>query len=430
MSEYFTKFLIIILLNLYIFPLTLFAQKEATEKYVPNMYNDFNSLRKDLGLNGNIKGNDCYLKQYNGYRNNEKLFLDKHTELVYYDILSSYLTFLGSFHEALICREKNGVDSVKYSEKDSLYVMDLKVSDAYESICKMADSVKIVMINEAHHIPQHRILSAKLLKALYDKGFRYFCTETINNSDTYGDDSLNIRKYPVMNTGFYSMEPLHGDLIRQALKIGFTVVPYEQVYGSKKDREVEQAENIYNIFQKDPDAKVFVHCGYAHITPNWMAGKFREMSGIRPLTIDQTSMMEYSLPIYSDKSSQIANNNFKFNKPIILTDNNGNSALKYNNLYDVVVFNPQTKYLNDRPDWMLMDGYRKAFNLNTYKLDNVFLVQAIRDDEDIDTAIPIDQILVENYKNPVLFLPSGKYILKFIDKDGNILLKKEISVPE
>jgi hypothetical protein len=79
---------------------------------------------------------------------------------------------------------------------------------------------------------------------------------------------------------------------------------------------------------------------------------------------------------------------------------------------------------------MLMDGYRKVFNLNTYKLDNVFLVQAIRDDEDIDTAIPIDQILVENYKNPVLFLPSGKYILKFIDKDGNILLKKEISVPE
>jgi hypothetical protein len=54
----------------------------------------------------------------------------------------------------------------------------------------------------------------------------------------------------------------------------------------------------------------------------------------------------------------------------------------------------------------------------------------MKDGEDIDTAIPVDQILIENYKNPVLFLPSGNYILKFIDKDGNVILKKDISVPE
>ncbi|MDD5360713.1 MAG: hypothetical protein PHN88_01165 [Ignavibacteria bacterium] len=417
----FALFVIILLI-----PITPYAQYEVTRKPVEDIVKTFNKIERELGLNGPVKYNDYYIKQYIGLKNNEKLFLEEKTDNIYYQIMATYLSFLGGFKEALIYSDKKGNNTNNYSASDSVYFMSLKKADAVESISKMADTTRIVMINEAHHVSQHRILTAKLLKVLYDKGFRYFCAETLNNSDSLRDENLNNRKYPVMETGFYTLEPLYGDLIRQAIRIGFKIVPYESPYWSK-NREVEQAENIFKIFQNDPDAKVFVHCGYGHITPSWMAGEFKRISGIRPLTIDQTEMMESSNPEYSDKFFQLACKSYLLEKPIIFIDSIGRAALTYNRSYDVVVMNPQTKYINGRPDWMLMDGNRKIFNLKQFNMDSVFCVQAIYANEDIDTAIPIDQILINN-DDPVLFLPKGDFNLKFYNSNGLLVEKKEISV--
>jgi hypothetical protein len=415
------------LVTLFLIPSTPYAQNEVIRKPVEDIIVTFNKICREHGLSGTLKYNDYSIKQYIGLKNNEKLFLEAKTDQLFYSQMSAFLSFLGEFHEALIDHEKISVDTNNYSFYDSLYFAKLKKTDAVESISKMADSVRIVMINEAHHVSQHRILTAKLLKVLYDKGFRYFCAETLNNSDSLRDENLNNRKYPVMETGFYTLEPLYGDLIRQAIRIGFKIVPYESPYWSKKNREVEQAENIFKIFQNDPNAKVFVHCGYAHITPSWMAGEFERISGIRPLTIDQTEMMESSKPEYSDKFFQLACKSYSFEKPIIFIDSIGRAALTYNRSYDVVVMNPQTKYINGRPDWMLMDGNRKIFNLKQFNMDSVFCVQAIYANEDIDTAIPIDQILINN-DDPVLFLPKGDFNLKFYNSNGLLVEKKEISV--
>ena len=52
----------------------------------------------------------------------------------------------------------------------------------------------------------------------------------------------------------------------------------------------------------DPDAKVLVHCGWAHLqeqpTSSWepMAHFVREIAGIDPLTVDQTLLGERSEP--------------------------------------------------------------------------------------------------------------------------------------
>jgi hypothetical protein len=216
-------------------------------------------------------------------------------------------------------------------------------------------------------------------------------------------------------------------LIRQALKIGFTVVPYERSRTSIRDRELEQAENIFQIFQKDPEAKVFVHCGYDHLTPRWMAGNFKRISGIRPLTINQTQMMEYSRSIYSSYFSQLVNTLYEFDKPIVLADSNGNLALSYKRNFDVMIFNPPTKYIYGRPDWMQMNGYRKIFKLNEFSLENISFVQAIFADEDLEFAVPVDQTLINN-DDPVLFLPNGDFNLKFLDNEGKLVFIKEVSI--
>ena len=55
-------------------------------------------------------------------------------------------------------------------------------------------------------------------------------------------------------TGFYSDEPVFGDLLRTALNMGYTLVPYESD-GWGVDRERNEADNlIKSILDKDPEA--------------------------------------------------------------------------------------------------------------------------------------------------------------------------------
>lgn len=409
-------------------PLLLFPQQDATRKIVMEEIKIYNEIRRSIGLSNSITNNDYAIKQYLGYKNNEELFKDKNIDNIFYSIYSTFKSILGDYREALqdYALSKK-LSKMMFTEYDSLYICRLAQTDAIETISRMADSVRIVMINEAHHIPRHRILTTQLLESLYSKGFRYFCAETLDNSDGLRDGNLNERKYPQIGTGFYTLEPLYGDLIRRALKTGYIVVPYEIPNNSKGDREVVEAENIYEIFKKDPNAKVIVHCGYAHITPSWMAGEFKRISGIRPLTIDQTEMAEEYSAEYCNEYYQAACKMNLLNRPSVFIDSLGNTCLKYGNLYDVIVFNPMTKYINGRPDWMSMGDYRKIFSLNTFEMKDVKFVQAIYSNEDTELAIPVDQIIVNN-NNPVLYLPAGSYVLKFFDSKGDIISSKSINV--
>src|SRR5690606_40890822 len=86
--------------------------------------------------------------------------------------------------------------------------------------------------------------------------------------------------------------PVFADLVRHAISIGYTVVGYES---ADSDRESGQAKNLYErTLGKDKEAKVVVLAGYAHIEEEpvqnrrWTANIFKELSGINPLTINQT----------------------------------------------------------------------------------------------------------------------------------------------
>lgn len=380
----------------------------------------FYNLQKQLDIKVNNQSTGSYIKQYLTYKENENLFLENKLEGIYYQELSWLYSYLGDFRNALTNYDKQSEAEIKnYTTEDSLYLLNFELKDAVDVITNIADTVKIIMINEAHHIPEHRILTTFLLQKLYDKGYRYFCAEALNNSNSGRDTELNSRKYPVMSTGVYIAEPLYGDLIRQALKIGYIIVPYEISDTTKQSREDEQAKNIYKIFQNDSNAKVLVHCGYSHILKSWMAGRFKKISGIRPFTICQTKLMEYSKTGYCDKYYQLANKIFSFNKPSIPDSKQNNIIFKYNTFYDAVVIYPPTKYIYNRPEWMLMSGYRKLYLVHNSEIKDAFLVQAFSSEENDSIAVPIDQTLINPDGNTALFLPVGTYKIKFLNKNGN-----------
>ena len=170
--------------------------------------------------------------------------------------------------------------------------------NALNKILLEAKDHQIVMFNENHFYPAHRIPVYELLPELKNIGYQYLALEALSPGQ---DSLLNLpNAHPLLENGFYTQEQNFSNLIRRAKKIGFEFVAYEN-NDPTKDREKSQAENLYNrTFRNNPDAKVVVLAGIDHILEKptssgkeWMATVFKKTYAIDPLTISQTHMNSY-----------------------------------------------------------------------------------------------------------------------------------------
>src|SRR5690606_6089049 len=230
------------------------------------------------------------------YKFNEEidsLFLDKEQ----YSFAAWNYSFIGEYQKALEAYDKTSrKDNHSISDKEvALLLSDYKARPAAEYIIERSKNERIIIINEAHHQPLHRVFTASLLQGLYESGFRYLGLEALAE-----DSLLNIRKWPQIGDGYYTSEPQFGNLIREASRVGFTLFGYESTEKGR-ERELGQARNILTILEKDPDAKILIHCGFGHVVEDGhpslgkaMAGLVGELAGIDPFTIDQVEFSERS----------------------------------------------------------------------------------------------------------------------------------------
>lgn len=167
-----------------------------------------------------------------------------------------------------------------------------------DTIIHQAKNHTIIMINENHYYPNHRTLVSDVLPKLKEIGYNYLALEALNPKQ---DSVLNLpNAYPTLETGFYTREQHYANLIRKAKALGFRFVAYENEEDNK-NREIGQAENIYNkTFSIDPNCKVVVLAGIDHILEKstgegeaWMATIFKNKYHIDPLTISQTHLNAY-----------------------------------------------------------------------------------------------------------------------------------------
>jgi len=417
-------------INLFILLIASYAygQYEAKEHHNPNKtVDEINNLFDSLQLTSGIKSQDDYIKMYLGYKLSESLFVEKGFKNYFYDMFLPYSSFVGEYEETLEIYNRKVSSRDNYTKEDSLEMSLYQTVNAKDLLLRIADTCRIIIINEAHHIPNHRIITTELLKDLYEKGFRYFAAETISNETGIKDSLFKNANYPELWTGYYTMEPLYGDLIRQALKTGYKIIPYEKPTDSKSEREFEMAKNLSKVFEEDKNAKILIHCGYAHIKKTWMAGYLERLTGLNSFRIDQTLMMECSKEEYMNKYYQLVNKKYNLTEPVFLTKGDGDYSFKSDGFADAVLFLPKTKYVNGRPDWMSMKGYRKPYKIKLSKDINEenILIQAFYENENTETAVPADMILTRKGVNEyTLMLPSGKYNIVY-RKTGNIILEKK-----
>jgi hypothetical protein len=310
--------------------------------------------------------------------------------------------------------------------------------DALNALVRAAEAAQVVMINEAHHVPQHRAFTIDLLKKLRHRGFTHFATETLYEKDT----QLNERGYPTTNTGFYTGEPVYGDLIRIALMLGFRVIPYEVEGATSADvRERGQARNLVErILKDDPKARILVHAGYAHIDESGadrvgamtMAQRFKETTGIDPLTIEQTEMSEHSAREFEHPLYRHVLERGLVTRPAVFRNARGELWVQERGRHDVTLFHPRSRPLGrdagGRPDWLRLGGSRGPYRLpkNVCGAERRCLVRARAASEPAD-AIPIDQLeVLAEWRAPALMLPAGAFIIEVQDPGGRPVMNFRI----
>lgn len=317
------------------------------------------------------------------------------------------------------------------------FVDPQRVADAVAAapaITQMARGRQLVMINEAHHDAHTRELVLQLLPRLRALGFDYFAAEALIEDGK----TLARRGYPLASSGTeYLHEPLYGEIVREAIRLGYTLVSYDPTT-PVPDRDLAQAENLYQrVFARDPAARLFVLAGYAHvdkapgelgpITP--LAMRLQALTGIEPLSIDQTTFREIRPePPYSIYRWVIAA--WQPRTPIVLQVAGENTPWSANpSRYDISVILPPAQG-RDRPDWLALDGARKPYRINARLCADVLpcVVEAHYIDESADAIAADRYTFLSAPASSRLYLRPGSYRLRARDAQDHTLDGQLITV--
>lgn len=346
-------------------------------------------------------------------------------------------SFVGNYKKTQETWDKfTGFRKPTITKEDSLYFIGFMPVCARDYIVERSKDEQIIIINEAHTNPNHRTFTSSLLQGLYDNGYRYLGLEALFDR---GDTLINERKYPIIESGYYTKEPEFGNFIYTALQIGFTLFGYDYDWErGGKEREIAQARNIVNYIENNPPAKVLIHCGHDHVTegtPNiasWekaMAGRLKEYTQIDPFTIDQTRYAESSDKEYNHSYIAVVNKDF----PVVLINENGNlfnMVGRNSDKVDCIIIHPETQYVNNRPHWVLSEDGRKGYHIEKSKIVQYpLLVLAYRKNEFDNNGIPTDVIeIVDNEIIPSLILGEGDYEIIIKDRDYNIIDRYDVKM--
>ena len=296
-------------------------------------------------------------------------------------------------------------------------------------IIKRAEDYDVVIINEAHHIAQHRTFTTSLLEDLYNLGYRHLGLEALFSNATI-DSIVNLRKHPILKNGIYTKEPQFAYMLRRAKEIGFELFPYEAQNGeSGKFREIGQAEQVAKYMQDHPGEKILLHCGYDHaaegdLDNKWekaMAGRLSDMMNLDPLTINQTTFSGRSDIKNEDKYYRLMD----LQVPMILLNEQDESFSNYrdNRHFDLSIFHPRYTFSKShRAEWLLIDGKKRVdLDLSDYELEFPVLVYAMKSTDEVTDAVPLDIQETKN-KKCQLVLQSGEYKLLIQDQKSKHLL--------
>jgi hypothetical protein len=176
---------------------------------------------------------------------------------------------------------------------------------------------RVVMLNEAHdgltRCVRTRRVGRQILPSIHAMGARHLAMEALTPDDA---EAANATRRPPHDTDGYLAQPDMGQLIQTALKMGWTLWPYEadidhaptaiveQGLGSlafTNWREAEQARHLAAVLAGLPASdRLLVWCGNSHASkaasPDWtpMGHHFTALVQEEAFVIDQTVTVAFA----------------------------------------------------------------------------------------------------------------------------------------
>lgn len=382
-----------------------------------------------------------YLHMKSNYdANHERAF-----QVIFGQYLSWFQTFIGDYDGA--AASFSIAQPAQSDDAPSPLGGDYLARPAADVILEMTKDRKAVFFNEAHSAPITRTLTIELLAKLREQGYNYFAAETLYRTDK----DMQQRGYPTPDSGFYVNEPLYGEMVRTALKLGYKVVAYDvENAGAGDARELAGAQNLYHVLKQDPQAKLVVNAGFAHIQKSGkylggssMAEFFQKMSGIDPLCVEQTMLVSHALADRNHPYYSAVTQTRNLMRPTVFVSGDKPWTLKPKQ-YDVSVFFPPSSSSQQRPDWAALDGLRVPYTVTSdvCRGQQPCLIEA-RYVNEKDDAVAADRALISvpretssieqqtmTHEIPPsrLFLRPGKYRLTATDRNNHVLGSNEIMV--
>ncbi|MDY6924933.1 MAG: hypothetical protein SWI22_13370, partial [Pseudomonadota bacterium] len=277
-------------------------------------------------------------------------------------------------------------------------------------------------------------LLGRLLPRLRAEGFTHLAAEA------FADTAAGLRAGDQVGRehGWYLNDPVFAEAVRQALELGYRLIPYEQRPDQRSGeaslsnaatmvREQAQADNLTAAMAAEPGMRVLVFVGYGHLREAGPAfgGRFKRDTGIDPLTIGQAGTGSFGPHVENAPPVQALLERFRPTAPVVLlkagtrpssaVDDAGLTAEET----DLLVLHPSLPDVAGRPAWLATDPARRRLDVAVPAGDErPRLLQAVHA-TDVDPAIPADQLMVGRDGGAVtLFLRPGRYRIRLETLDG------------
>ena len=176
---------------------------------------------------------------------------------MYIQALATYTSFVEN-HDSLQNYLKFWIDNTKYRLNRDIYFDTSKMAfdeSFIEQLKVIADTNRVIMLNENHFVPKDRLMMYNLLDLFAKRGYKYLAIEAIWEDG----DTLTQRGYPILSSGFYTREPTMSNMIRKAISLGFKIVNYDAWKGN---RDSLQARNIFEKTIQQDSSESFSTCRY------------------------------------------------------------------------------------------------------------------------------------------------------------------------
>jgi len=349
--------------------------------------------------------------------------------------LSQYAALVGDEATALGLVERPPHPRIEAPDLDGA-----EARDAIDAIVEGAARTRVVILNEAHNISGHRAFAAVVARALKPLGYDWFAAEAFVSLWKEPTPSMGLYREGMAFThqmGWYTQDPVFAETVREAARLGYRFADYEQTWrqrapeGSDAEaeiaaREQAQAENlIANVLTPHPAAKVFVFVGYSHamekpgLGGTWFAARLKALTGIDPLTIEQSSNWPALDPANDARHVAAVLEKFAPTAPITVSkDALSVGSRGYAGQMDLSVFHPRREAVSGRPGWLAADPMRQAVEVTVPPFEGPALLQVMRASEG-PAGVPADQFLLQPGQiRATLMLHPGAYFLRLERPEG------------